>query len=238
MKILAVADVHSPRYLDDFVTSLAHHTPPGLFLMAGDMINRGNIEEINNVLDAIENHLPGDYPIISCYGNDEYTESRRKLRSLAKSRVTFLDEKSIVVEVDGIKVGVVGTQGSLDRPTSWQRRNITSIKRKFEQRADRAASLLKRLVGKVDRRILLMHYSPCMETCAGEDERAFAWLGSKKFYSVIISQQPDLVIHGHVHNSSQHEAIIENTLVRNVAFPAIGDLTELDLWSEKSTRDL
>jgi Icc-related predicted phosphoesterase len=231
MKILAVADVHSPRYLDDFVTALGHHTPPDLFLMAGDMINRGNIQEITKVLDAIESQLPGDYPIISCYGNDEYTESRRKLRALAKSKITFLDEKSVIIKVNEIKVGVVGTQGSLDRPTTWQRRNITSIKRKFEQRADRAASLLKRLKGKVDRRILLMHYSPCLETCEGEDARAFAWLGSKKFYSVIKSHQPDLVIHGHVHNSSQHEAIIDNTIVRNVAFPAIGDLTELELWS-------
>ena len=231
MKILAVADVHSPRYLDDFVNALGHHTPPDLFLMAGDMINRGNIDEFAKVLDAITAHLPGEFPIIACYGNDEYTESRRTLKSLAKSKVIFLDEKSIIVEVGGIKVGIVGTQGSLDRPTTWQRRNITSIKRKFEQRADRALSLLKRLNGKVDRRILLMHYSPCMETCEGEDERAFAWLGSKKFYSVIKSEQPDLVIHGHVHNSSKHEALIDNTIVRNVAFPARGDLTALELWS-------
>lgn len=230
MKILAVADVHSPRYLDDFVTSLGRHSPPDIFLMAGDMINRGNIEEFVKILDAIENHLPGDYPIIACYGNDEYTETRRKLNTLAKSRVVFLDEKSIIIEVEGIKIGIVGTQGSLDRPTTWQRRNITSIKRKFEQRADRASSLLKKLDGKVNRRILLMHYSPCMETCEGEDERAFAWLGSKKFYSVIKSEQPDLVIHGHVHNSSKHEAFIDNTIVRNVAFPALGDLTELELW--------
>lgn len=231
MKILAVADVHSPRYLDDFVTALRHHTPPDIFLMAGDMINRGNIEEFSKVMRALEDNLPGEYPIIACYGNDEYTESRRKLNAIAKFKVIFLDEKSVVLEVDGTKIGVVGTQGSLDRPTTWQRRNISSIKRKFEQRADRALSLLKRLDGKVDRRILLMHYSPCMETCEGEDERAFAWLGSKKFYSVIKSEQPDLVIHGHVHNSSQHEAFIDATIVRNVAFPAIGDLTELNLWS-------
>jgi Icc-related predicted phosphoesterase len=231
MKILAVADVHSPRYLDDFVNALSRHTPPDLFLMAGDMINRGNIDEFTKILDAITTNLPGEFPIIACFGNDEYTESRRKLKSIAKTKVVFLDEKSVIIEVDGIKVGIVGTQGSLDRPTTWQRRNITSIKRKFEQRADRALSLLKRLNGKVDRRILLMHYSPCMETCEGEDARAFAWLGSKKFYSVIKSEQPDLVIHGHVHNSSQHEAFIDNTIVRNVAFPATGDLTALELWT-------
>ena len=230
MKILAVADVHSPRYLDDFVNALSRHTPPDLFLMAGDMINRGNINEFPKIMDAITTNLPGEFPIFACFGNDEYTESRRKLKSIAKAKVVFLDEKSVIIEIGEIKVGIVGTQGSLDRPTTWQRRNITSIKRKFEQRADRALSLLKRLNGKVDRRILLMHYSPCLETCEGEDERAFSWLGSRKFYRVVRDQQPDLVIHGHVHNSKIHSAMIGNTLIHNVSLPAVGRITELNLW--------
>jgi Icc-related predicted phosphoesterase len=72
-----------------------------------------------------------------------------------------------------------------------------------------------------------MHYSPCLETCEGEDSRVFGWLGSRKFYKLIMSEQPDLVVHGHVHNSVNHEAYIGETLVRNVAMPAVGTLTEL-----------
>jgi len=75
-----------------------------------------------------------------------------------------------------------------------------------------------------------MHYSPCLETCEGESERSFAWLGSRKFYRVVEEQQPDLVIHGHVHNATKHKAMIGTSLVHNVSLPAVGSITELDLW--------
>lgn len=143
----------------------------------------------------------------------------------------FLDEKSTIVESDGLKIGIVGTQGSLDKATSWQRRNIPSVKGVFERRAKRAESLLKKIEKQVDRRILLMHYSPCLETCEGEEEKEFSWLGSRKFYKIIVKQQPDLVIHGHVHNSVRHEVQIGKTLVRNVSLPAVGSITSIDLWN-------
>ncbi len=81
-----------------------------------------------------------------------------------------------------------------------------------------------------------MHYSPCLETCVGEDERSFAWLGSRKFYRVVEQHSPDLVIHGHVHNSTKHKAMIGTSLIRNVSLPAVGSITELDLWDCALTR--
>ncbi|UCH04425.1 MAG: metallophosphoesterase [Candidatus Thorarchaeota archaeon] len=231
MKILAVADVHSPRFLDEFTEGLARASKPDVFLMAGDMIHRGKADEIEGVLDAIETRFGTDFPIVACFGNEEYSEIRKSLVGMAGDRIEFLDEKSSIIEADGMKVGVVGTQGSLDKATNWQRRHIPSIKRIFQRRAARASSLLKNVRKKVDRTILLMHYSPCLETCAGEETKAFAWLGSRKFYKVVQKRQPDLVIHGHVHNASTHEARIGTSLVRNVAFPAVGSVTELELWA-------
>jgi Icc-related predicted phosphoesterase len=145
----------------------------------------------------------------------------------------LLDEKSHILESNGLKIGIVGTQGSLDKATSWQRRNIPRVKGVFERRAKRAASLLKKMKEKVDHRILLMHYSPCLETCEGEDTKAFSWMGSRKFYTVVIEHQPDLVIHGHVHNSTRHEVTLGTSLIRNVSFPAVGAITELNIWDTK-----
>ena len=108
---------------------------------------------------------------------------------------------------------------------------MPSVKGVFERRARRAASLLKKMDESIDKRILLMHYSPCLETCEGEDGRAFSWLGSRKFYRVVRDYQPDLVVHGHVHNSKIHKAMIGETLIHNVALPAVGTITELDLWN-------
>jgi len=230
MRILAIADVHSPRFHEEFKLELSMHSTPDLFLMAGDMVNRGNAEEIVRVLDTIEDTLGLGFPIIGCFGNEEYNEIRKKIMKLVDGRMVFLDEQWSTVNSDGKTIGIVGTQGSLDKATTWQRRNIPGVKRVFERRAARASSLLKGLMKKVDHTILLMHYSPCLETCEGEEDKAFGWLGSRKFYSVVEKRQPDLVIHGHVHNASQHEAIIGRTLVRNVAFPAVRTVTELELW--------
>ena len=62
MKILAVADVHSPRFHEEFELELSMHSKPDLFLMAGDMINRGNADEIVRVLDTIEDYLGLECP--------------------------------------------------------------------------------------------------------------------------------------------------------------------------------
>ncbi len=228
--MLAVADVHCPRFLPEFKQSLTQFSAPDVFFFAGDMINRGNASEYITVLDIIEDTLGTGFPIIACFGNEEYSEVRKEIISVVGDRILFLDEKSTILDSGSNQIGIVGTQGSLDKATSWQRRNIPNIKGVFERRAKRAASLLKKIEKTVDKRILLMHYSPCLETCEGEDERSFAWLGSRKFYRVVEQHSPDLVIHGHVHNSTKHKAMIGTSLIHNVSLPAVGSITELDLW--------
>jgi Icc-related predicted phosphoesterase len=235
MRVLAVGDVHSPRFLEPFLGGLDHLEPPDLFLLAGDMINRGRVYEFRTLLDAIHTKLGSDFPVIACFGNEEYAEVRKEITSIAGKEVIFLDEASTEVQVGDLRVGIVGTQGSLDKPTNWQKEHLPSIKGSFERRAHRAKSLLRKMRHRVDKRVLLMHYSPCLETCEGEDARLFAWLGSRKFYNLVLSEQPDLVIHGHVHNATLHQARIGETVVMNVALPAVGNVTELNIWTPHLT---
>ena len=230
MKILAISDVHYPRFAEAFTSAIKNHERPDLFLMAGDMVNRGDADGYVEILNIIDDQFGDDMRIVGCFGNEEYSEVRKKIVAIVGTRMEMLDEKSLVLTFEGVKTGIVGTQGSLDKPTNWQKEHIPRIREKFARRANRASTLLKKMVGTVDRRILLMHHSPCTETCEGEDVRSFAWLGSRKFYTVVKTEQPDLVIHGHVHNSIVHEAKVGATLIRNVALPAVGDLTKLDLW--------
>jgi Icc-related predicted phosphoesterase len=229
MKLYAVADVHYPRYATEFTNALSGLSPPDLLLLAGDMVNRGSAMEYPRVLDAISDALGKSFPVVACFGNEEYSEVRDKIKRLVGNRVTLLDEKSTVVTIGDHNIGIVGTQGSLDKPTSWQKRNMPGIRDDYSRRASRAEHLLKRAKGKSEYTILLMHYSPCIETCEGEEARNFAWLGSRKFYTIISNLQPNLVIHGHVHNSVSHEAKIGATLVRNVALPAVDRITQLDV---------
>lgn len=232
MRILAVGDIHSPRYLDGFVASLREHEPPDILLMAGDMINKGEVSEYSRLLDAIDDIWGKGYPRASCFGNEEYSSIRDEIVASVGSRIDFLDDRGRVYRVAGKRVGIVGTQGSLDKPTEWQKKNLPNIKSVFVRRAKRASTLLQEMSHRVDIKILLMHYSPCIETCVGEDERAFSWLGSRRFYTVVLKEQPDFVIHGHVHNSTVLSCTIGKTIVRNVAFPAARSLTCLELGEE------
>jgi len=109
--MLAVADVHCPRFLPEFEKSLAQLSAPDVFFFAGDMVNRGNASEYTTVLDVIENNLGTGFPIIACFGNEEYSEVRKEILSVVGNRMLFLDEKSTVMDHSPIQIGVVGTQG-------------------------------------------------------------------------------------------------------------------------------
>ncbi|MGV9103033.1 MAG: metallophosphoesterase family protein [Candidatus Thorarchaeota archaeon] len=229
MRILAVADVHCPRYLHMFEKSLAEMKAPDLFLLAGDMIDRGRISQYDVVLNAIKERFDDDFPIVACFGNEEYLEVRDEIADIFGDRISFLDDQSIVLEIQGIRFGIVGTQGSLDQPTRWQKQNLPRIKRVFGRRPSRVEHLLKKLSRKTDYQILLMHYAPCLETCEGANDRSFGAFGSKKFYRMIEVEKPNLVIHGHVHDATRQEARMGPTLVRNVALPAAEGVTGLKL---------
>ncbi len=232
MKIAAVGDVHSPRYLGEFGRALNDCSPPDLFLLAGDIVDQGVPEEFAAVVSMIRDRLGTAFPIVGCYGNQEYTELRKAIASRVRDHVVMLDERDLILTIRGIRIGIVGTQGSLTEPTSWQRRNIPRVRTEFERRARRAESLLQRIRPSVDRVILLMHYSPCLATCRGEPERVVPWTWSRRFEELIRRESPDLVIHGHAHNSVVHEAWIDGTLVRNVSLPATGRITQLELWTD------
>ena len=81
VRILATADVHSPRFLNEFKGNLSSHEPPDMFLFSGDMINRGSAEEYRTILDNIEEALGDSFPIIGCFGNEEYSEVRKEIVS-------------------------------------------------------------------------------------------------------------------------------------------------------------
>ena len=74
-------------------------------------------------------------------------------------------------------------------------------------------------------RIVLLHYSPTVETLEGEPVGIHAFLGSARLATPIAEYQPDLVLHGHAHAGS-FEGRIGETPVYNVAVHVTGK----DFW--------
>jgi len=206
--IAAISDVHSPRHFEDFVKAVdqldALTEKPDLFLIAGDMIHRGDIDEYKKVSNVFFGKV--DCPIVACFGNNEYTEQREKLKQSVKN-VRFLDDQSMILEFPmkewdrNMSVGIIGTTGSLETPTKWQQSHIPNIQRIYQHRVDLVDRHLTRM--KTDFRILLMHYSPTYETLEGENPRFYSSMGWNIYENVLEKRKPDLVIHGHSHRGKR-----------------------------------
>lgn len=223
LKIGAVADVHAPKYLDSFARALAEIGDLDVFLLAGDIILRGDFTQMAQVLEEIRKVYSGR--ILACFGNEEYEEREDALRGFGE--ITWLDDQVIKLEIRGRTVGVVGSRGSLDRPTFWQRKKKPELFEIYRKRVEILDSLLENL--RADLKIVISHYAPTYLTLEGEEETAWPEMACRKMEDVIKKRQPDVWFHGHAHRSTRLEAVIGRTLVANVSLPARGGITIVEL---------
>jgi Icc-related predicted phosphoesterase len=236
MQIAAFGDLHGDRYMELLLPSLRELAKVDLMLLAGDLADKNDLGSFFTALEILKNST--EAPMISVFGNEEYSQSYKEYRSIFP--IEFLDDESLTLDIDGLSVRVVGTQGSLDRPTWWQRNNVQGIRQMYRERVQNISDLLIR--GREDILVLLMHYSPTYLTMQGENENRFPEMGSKMFEDVIKQRKPDVVIHGHVHKGKKWVEIFETQKsledfgepgkkvpVINVALPAVDGVTILDL---------
>ena len=225
MKLAAVADVHSPKFLEEFAESLNLVDVPHLLLFAGDMVNFGRATQYLNIVQAIDSSKIKDVPIIACFGNEEFEDSRQEILNLTEGRIMFLDGESTVLKIAGSKIGIVGATAPVDIRGERKGLNKMGLREIYESRAEHFGNLVRRTLADVDYTILLMHYSPLSERTNDNDISEYSWWMSKTIEDV----QPDIVIHGHLHRSDRLETAIGKTRIINVAFPAVGKVTEIDL---------
>ncbi|MEM1575474.1 MAG: metallophosphoesterase [Nitrososphaerota archaeon] len=233
MKIIAVGDIHSPKFLGIFKESLKgiiDFNDVNLFLLAGDIVLKNNFNEIKNVLLTIREFFKGE--IISCFGNEEYESSINEY--LKYSDIKWLNDEVYTINLNNTKISIIGSKGSLDRPTYWQRKNIENIHDIYKKRIEKIDLMLENLSSEI--KIVLTHYPPTYKTLIGEIERAWPEMGCKQFEKIIEKHQPNLWIHAHAHNSIVHETYIDGTFVVNVSLPARKKVTIIDLSKLKSGR--
>lgn len=223
MIIAATADVHSPRFFTEFVKALDElKVMPDLFLLAGDMVERGEIEEYDKIQNAFFGKV--ECPVVACFGNTEFQEQRKTAKENFKS-IKFLDDEAVILDIKGRTVGIVGTTGSLDEPTRWQKANITNIEKIYKDRIIVAEKLLMRM--RVDVKILLTHYAPTYKTLEGENPNFYRFMGSRAFEKVLLDGKPTLAIHGHSHKGTKM-AWVDTVPVYNVAFPLNREIVVID----------
>lgn len=224
MIIAATGDAHLPHYYEEFLSTLDRLTiRPDLFLIAGDMIDRGRVEEYEKIYNILFGKV--QCPIVACFGNNEFAQLREDLRQRFKE-IKFLDDEYTVLNIKGVDVGIIGSTGSLDIPTSWQRRNVPNIEVIYKRRIALIDSLFQRLLP-MKLRILLIHYSPTYKSLEGENPAFYGKLGTFRLENTLITRSPELVIHGHSHKGKKF-IWIDKVPVFNVAFPLNREIVIID----------
>ena len=225
MIIAATSDVHSPRFYEDFVRAIDNMpVKPDLFILAGDMIERGSPpEEYGRVYNALFGKV--SCPIIACFGNNEFIPDIRSQIKVKIKDIKFLDGEAIEIKTGYDTVGIVGTIGSLDTATNWQKVNIPNIEKIYQERMQTVDRFLHRMMSKI--KIVIMHYAPTYRTLVGENPRFFGGLGSQMYENMFLQRKPDLVIHGHSHRGSKF-AWVDTVPIFNVAFPVNRDIVIID----------
>jgi Icc-related predicted phosphoesterase len=225
MIIAAISDL-DPLGVDlgPFLDMIKKIKEPDLFLLGGDIYEYRSPEIYDLILDFLKLR-EWKCPVVAVFGNREFDEDRNEIRKVCKKRIIFLEEESVELKIRDKKVGIVGTEGSLDIPTWWQFSHVPGIKKSYDERMEKVKKLLKEL--KTDIRILLMHYAPTNKTLKGEDPRIYGSLGSQKYEKVIIETNPTFVVHGHAHYGIPL-AFVGRVPVFNVCFNIDRKIVEID----------
>lgn len=227
IRVAAVADLHAG-------TDSAGTYKPALegieekadvLLIAGDLTRVGAPEEARVLADELRDT---PVPIVAVLGNHDHHAGRdREVTSiLADAGVTMLEGGSVVVPINGARLGIAGAKGFGGGFAGAHATAFGEPEMKvFVETTHRVADQLQRALAALDTdvRVALVHYAPVADTLAGERLEIYPFLGSYLLGEAIDRGGADLAVHGHAHAGSEKGMTEQGVPVRNVAMPVIGD---------------
>ncbi len=234
LKICAVGDVHGSRYFNLFQASLKSMIwfKPDVCVFAGDMVDEGKVEDLEPIVHEVRMKFPNT-PIVSVFGNEEYHE----LEDIFIRRypeIVWLNDTPAILKINNINVGFIGTRGSLDKLTFWQKRNKPELELVYRERPKRLKNLINEVRRYAEVIVFISHYAPVFHTVKGEPERIYPYMGSRDMEKMIKETKPDVVIHAHAHNARVTETVVEGVKVFNVSLPARKNIAQIELKPRKT----
>jgi Icc-related predicted phosphoesterase len=207
IRIAAAADVHasdaSAERLESAFADLDGKAD--VVLLAGDLTTRGEPEEAEVLARACRQV---EVPIFAVLGNHDHHAARvDELRDvLASASVRILDREFATCCVDELELGIVGTKGFVGGFPGSALPDFGEplLRRVYAETTAEAEAIAAGLQATVhcDVRVVLLHYSPILETLEGEPEGIRTFLGCDRLATPIAENGADLVLHGHAHAGS------------------------------------
>jgi Icc-related predicted phosphoesterase len=226
VKIAAAGDLHCAEPLRARITQAFERVAgtADLILLAGDLTTHGEPAQAQILAAACRTvHVP----VCAVLGNHDHHVNRCEevVAVLESAGIVVLRGGSVVFELGGLEVGVVGTKGFIGGFAGAEIPDFGEpLLREIYAETSREVAAIERGLEEVagcHRRIVLLHYAPVADTLHGEPAGIHAFLGSARLAGPIGAHRPDLVIHGHAHHGAA-EGMIGEIPVRNVAASVIG----------------
>jgi uncharacterized protein len=217
MRIAATADIHfSPQSYDPIREAMQRvRDEADLLILAGDLTNFGKPEEMHSLLNAL---VRLRVPIVAVLGNHDYESGQEQelLKMMVAEGIKALDGSSY--ERDGVGfAGVKGFFGGYGRGalTSFGEPQVKA----FVQAGIDEAVKLERALGhlRAEKRVVITHYSPIVDTVKGEPQEIYPYLGSSRLSEVMDRFGAKLAVHGHAHHGSPEGQTTGGIPVYNVA---------------------
>jgi Icc-related predicted phosphoesterase len=224
IRIAAVGDIHvglEPPAL----AQIAGHAD--VLLLAGDLTKCGHPDEARRVVTLLGRV---DVPVVAVLGNhDHHNGTPGEVAAvLSDGGVVVLEGDTAVLDLPGGRLGVAGVKGfgggfGAAHATSFGEPEMKAFVAHTHAISARLGDALARVHGEgCDVVVALLHYSPVVDTLAGEHREIFPFLGSELLAEAIDRCGADLVLHGHAHAGTHEGATAGGVPVRNVAMPVLG----------------
>ena len=230
IRVAAAADIHcSEETRSEVADAFAKvETDADVILLAGDLTTLGLPEQAQVLSDIAHG---AEVPIVAVLGNHDYHSDREGeiAEKLTAAGIMLLERSSTILTVNGISIGIVGAKGFIGGfdggGINFGEPLIRAVYAETTADVDALERGFAEIAGAAIR-IVLLHYSPIVETLEGEPRGLWNVLGNERLAVPIAAHRPDLVLHGHAHRG-RFEGSIDDVPVFNVAVHVIGR----DFWT-------
>lgn len=235
VRIAAVGDIHAgrgPRYalVDRFARI---NREADVLALCGDLTHNGRPEQ----MEALVEELSGvDIPIVAVFGNHDHAGGElEELKAILADRgVHLLDGEHVVLDGVGF-AGTKGFGGGFGRfaMSPFGEEQLRDFVQETLNEALKLESALRSLT--TEEKIVLMHYSPVVETLMGEPEQLFPLLGSSRLLAPLETHGATVVFHGHAHYGSPHARTADGLDIFNVAIPVLENMgRQFRIWTGRA----
>lgn len=223
LRLAAVGDLHCRgaehlARLRDLVKAV--NAEAQALVLCGDLTDRGTLDEARTLADALSGLTVPTAAVLGNHDLDHGLEGEIA-RALGEAGVEVLDGDHVLLSEDVGVAGVKGFGGGFGS-AMLQAFGEAPIKA-FVQEAVHEELKLEAALAQLDaeRRVVILHYAPVLDTIAGENPEIRSYLGTSRLAAPIDLYGADIVFHGHAHHGAPTGRTGRGVPVYNVALPLL-----------------